>query len=113
MRMPAMAPGDDDLCAIPAVYLATGGEFIVGLLRGELVAMGALRLSEDGAEIKRMRVHPCYQRQGYGRQILEHLEQRARDLGIVRLRLDTTSGQKPARPSIEHTPGTRSANAHG
>jgi hypothetical protein len=52
---------DDDLHAVDAVYLDAAGEFLVGLLDGDLVAMGALRRSGPGrAEIKRMRVHPLH-----------------------------------------------------
>ena len=36
-------PWDDDLHAIAEVYLEQRGDFLVGLLEGELVAMGALR----------------------------------------------------------------------
>ena len=37
-----------------------------------------------------MRVHPAFQRRGFGRVVLAHLEGRARELGYRRLRLDTT-----------------------
>jgi hypothetical protein len=48
---------DDDLRSIRATYLERGGEFLVGLLDGEAVAMGALRrVSDTVAEIRRMRV---------------------------------------------------------
>lgn len=36
-------PWDDDLHQIEEVYLAPGGEFLVGLHQGRIVAMGALR----------------------------------------------------------------------
>src|SRR5450755_4595256 len=46
-------PWDDDLRAVPATYLASGGEF----LDGELVATGALRrVSPTVSQIKRMLV---------------------------------------------------------
>jgi GNAT superfamily N-acetyltransferase len=91
-------PWDDDLHAIEDLYLAAGGEFLVGLVRGELVAMGALCRSSDArAEIKRMRVHPNYQGQRFGTLMLERLEERARDLGYTELHLDTTTAQSAAR----------------
>ena len=43
-----------------------------------------------------MRVHPDVQRRGFGRAILVTLEQRARELGYVRLVLDTTTRQQAA-----------------
>ncbi len=87
-------PWDDGLHAIRRVYLDQGGDFIVGLLNDELVAMGGLRRTGDErAEIKRMRVAPHLQRLGFGRRVLEHLETRAAELGYTHLHLDTTAWQ--------------------
>jgi ribosomal protein S18 acetylase RimI-like enzyme len=81
---------DDDLRAIPAAYLNDGGEFLVGVVNGRVVAMGALRhITASVAELKRMRVHPAVQRRGFGRALLSALENRARELGYSKLRLDT------------------------
>jgi Acetyltransferase (GNAT) family len=58
-------PWNQDLEAIPAVYLDDGGEFLVGLSDGRLVAMGALRhVTDTVGEVKRMRVGPTFQRRG-------------------------------------------------
>jgi GNAT superfamily N-acetyltransferase len=91
-----------DLSAIPDAYLTAGGEFLVGEVGGRLVAMGALRrVSTASAEIKRMRVHPRWQGQGFGRLLLDRLEARARELGFTTLRLDTTVRQHVARGLFE------------
>jgi ribosomal protein S18 acetylase RimI-like enzyme len=91
-----------DLSAIRDAYLTAGGEFLVGEVDGEIVAMGALRrVSTASAEIKRMRVHPRWQGQGFGRILLDHLEARARELGFTTLRLDTTVRQHAARELYE------------
>jgi GNAT superfamily N-acetyltransferase len=91
-------PWDEDLHSIERVYLDDRGEFLVGLAGEETVAIGALRRSEDGrAQITRMRVHPQFQRRGYGRLILERLEARARELGYRTVHLDTTVGQTAAQ----------------
>lgn len=91
-------PWDDDLHAIRRVYLERGGEFVVGLLGEELVAMGALRCTDpQSAEVKRMRVAPDVQGRGFGRSLLEHLEARATDLGYTHLHLDTTAQQRTAQ----------------
>jgi ribosomal protein S18 acetylase RimI-like enzyme len=91
-------PWDDDLRSVRESYLDVGGEFLIGVVDGEVVAMGALRrLSATAAEIKRMRVDVRYQRQGFGRTILARLEGRARELGYRTLRLDTTVSQVPAQ----------------
>jgi ribosomal protein S18 acetylase RimI-like enzyme len=83
-------PWDDDLRSIADSYLDDGGEFLVGMVNGRVVAMGALRHITDAiAEVKRMRVHPGFQRRGFGRRILASLEDRARELGYTKLTLDT------------------------
>jgi len=91
-------PWDDDLHSIPSVYIDAAGEFLVGLVDRDIVAIGALRPSGPGqGEIKRMRVHPRFQRRGFGREILLRLENRARELGYETLHLDTTVGQTAAQ----------------
>src|SRR5262249_1496250 len=97
---PGPGPWEDDLSSPSAVnrnYLASGGEFLVGLIEGQLVAMGALVPSDaERVEIKRMRVHPDFQRCGYGRAILERLEAQASRLGCAAIRLETTTVQTEA-----------------
>ena len=91
-------PWDEDLDEIESVYLESGGEFLVGIRGGELVAMGALRrISPDAAEVKRMRVKPSLQRRGYGQTLLDALHDRAAGLGYSTLHLDTTVQQRAAR----------------
>jgi GNAT superfamily N-acetyltransferase len=91
-------PWDDDLDAIEGVYLESGGEFLVGELEGEIVAMGAVRrISADAAEVKRMRVRPDLQGCGYGQAMLVALHRSAADLGYTTLHLDTTVQQRAAR----------------
>ncbi len=95
-------PWENDLRDIGATYLDPGGEFLVALAEGRLAGMaGLLRHSHEEAEIKRMRVHPGFQRQGLGRLILHELEGRARALGFRLLRLDTTDEQIAARQLYE------------
>ncbi len=91
-------PWDEDLDEIEAVYLENGGEFLVGVLDGEVVAMGALRrVSPEKAELKRMRVKPGLQGHGYGQTLLDALHRRAADLGYSALHLDTTVQQRAAQ----------------
>lgn len=101
-------PWDEDLRNIESVYLSNGGDFLVGFLQKQMVAMGALkRSSKDRAEIKRMRVHPHHQRKGVGRAILLALEERAIELGYSVLHLDTTVQQTAAQRLYEHSGYTR------
>lgn len=95
-------PWDDDLKSIDTAYLDAGGEFLVGVHGGQLVAMGAFRrIDSRVAEIKRMRTLPRFQGRGFGRQLLGRLETRARQLGYEVLRLDTTDKQAAARHLYE------------
>jgi N-acetylglutamate synthase-like GNAT family acetyltransferase len=88
---------DDDLQHIEEVYLHDG-DFLVGEIDNKIVAMGALkRVSEDVAEIKRMRVHPDNQGKGFGQHLLTLLEQKAKELGYKKIILDTTIKQIPAQ----------------
>ena len=89
---------DDDLDEIESAYLDQGGEFLVGLLDREIVAMGALmRISPEKAELTRMRVRPGLQGRGYGQAVLNALHRRASELGYATLRLDTTVQQRAAQ----------------
>lgn len=91
-------PWDDDLHDIESVYLRNNGEFLVGILEGRIIAIGALRkISDTTAEIKRMRVHPLYQGRGHGQAILCKLQSRAAAMGCTKLCLDTTSQQIAAQ----------------
>jgi GNAT superfamily N-acetyltransferase len=95
-------PWDDDVYAIEDTYLRNGGEFLIGECDGLIVAMGALkRTSTERAEIKRMRVALDHQGRGYGQQILDALEARARTLGYQTLHLDTSILQIPAQKLYE------------
>ncbi|MFA6535881.1 MAG: GNAT family N-acetyltransferase [Candidatus Paceibacterota bacterium] len=82
---------DRDLWDIENIYLKNNGTFLIGSLQGQIVAMGALRrISEEMGEIKRMRVLPQFQRQGFGQAILTALETDAAKRGYKLLCLDTT-----------------------
>ena len=85
------APGDEDLESIPETYLESGGEFLVGCVEDEIVGIGAFQPRDDETvEIRRIRVHPDYQRRGYGAALLGALEDRARSRGFDRFVLETT-----------------------
>lgn len=88
---------EDDLQDIAGTYLKNG-EFLVMEVEGEIVAMGALRKITGGiCELKRMRVDPRFQRNGFGQKILALLEARASELGFSKIVLDTTEKQKVAQ----------------
>lgn len=91
-------PADADVARIRERYLDAGGEFLVGLREGEIVAIGGFRVRDaDAVEIRRMRVDPDHQRRGYGRRVLTELEARARERGFERSVLHTHEALTAAR----------------
>lgn len=71
------------------VWSVWSGEGIAGI--------GALKALDDGTgELKSMRTHPRYLRQGVGATLLEHIIAAAQARGMSRLSLETGSG-----PSFE------------
>ena len=84
--------------ASPSDFTPPTGAFLVIYAGGKPVAGGGLKRDDDGvAEIKRMYVVPEARRQGLGRRLLEELEDRARELGYARIRLDTGERQPHAQ----------------
>ena len=89
---------DRDLDKIEDVYINPGGEFIVGLMNGKIITMGALKkISDDTAELKRMRVHPKFQKQGLGQKILDELHKIAHQKGFKKIFLNTSVKQVAAQ----------------
>jgi ribosomal protein S18 acetylase RimI-like enzyme len=88
---------DDDFPRIQEIYLACGGDFLVGEVGSRVVAMGGLRpVDRETAEVCRLRVHPEFQRRGFGGAMLSALEARAVELGFHTVRGDTTLNQEAA-----------------
>ncbi|GAA2788637.1 GNAT family N-acetyltransferase [Nonomuraea dietziae] len=88
---------DDDFPRIHQIYLSSGGEFLVGEADSRLAAMGGLRpIDVHTVEVCRLRVHPDFQRRGFGARMLQALEGRAAMLGFTKLRGDTTINQDAA-----------------
>ncbi len=91
-------PNFPDLDEIEQVYLENNGEFLVATKEGEVIGIGALKkISDEMAEVKRMRISPDFQRQGIGKLILDELEKRARELGYKTLELETSINQPGAQ----------------
>lgn len=88
---------DDDFPRIQEIYLSCGGEFLVGEVDSRVVAMGGLKPVDAGtAELCRLRVHPEFQRRGFGTTMLVALESRAVELGFHSVCGDTTLNQQAA-----------------
>ncbi len=68
------------------------GQFLLVRCAGRPRGCGAVKVLDDGVgEIKRMWLHPELRGRGVGRRLLEALEDSARELGVSRVRLDTSS----------------------
>jgi ribosomal protein S18 acetylase RimI-like enzyme len=95
-------PWDADLDDIKGSYLSAGGDFLVGLVDDEVVAMGALRgVTATTADLKRLRVKRELQGKGIGEQVARLLIQRAHELGFAQLTADTTTRQVPAQRLLQ------------
>ena len=93
---------DEDMLDIKGTYLNNGGEFFVASLDNKVVGMGGLlKMDNEIAEVKRMRVNIDYQKKGIGSLILESLIKRARELGFKKLELDTTENMHAAKRLYE------------
>jgi ribosomal protein S18 acetylase RimI-like enzyme len=89
---------DGDLDNIEDAYINNRGDFIIGMIKDEIMAMGTLqKVSESRGEIRRIRIRQDYQGQGYGNKILEELIERASELGYTELCLDTLASNTPAQ----------------
>jgi ribosomal protein S18 acetylase RimI-like enzyme len=85
---------EEDLRKIDEVYINSRGEFLIGLVDGAVAAMGGFqRLSNDSAELRRMRIRTDLQNQGYGSQLLRELEQDAFKSGIRELSFETAKAR--------------------
>ena len=83
-----------DLRAIEQIYLQSGGECLIGLVDGAVIAMGGFQpLSNDSAELRRMRIRTDLQGQGYGSQLLLELERLAFRRGIRKLSFETAKAR--------------------
>lgn len=74
------------------------GAFLVVRAEGQVLGCGALRTQHGGTgEIRRMWIAPELRGRGAGRALLAALEDRARQLGCSRIRLDTAAELSEAR----------------
>jgi len=94
-------PWEADFDDIEGHYF-NGGEFLVGLIDNEIVAIGGYRkLSDDIGQVRRMRTHPEHRRKGYAQQIIQKLEKEAIRNGVTEMKLKTSQPQKMAQSFYE------------
>jgi GNAT superfamily N-acetyltransferase len=81
------------------------GQYVVLAVDGRPVAGGGVRRLEGTiGEVKRMYVEPAHRGGGLGRRLLAEIEAAARDLGMDRLRLDTSGWMPAFYASAGYTP---------
>jgi GNAT superfamily N-acetyltransferase len=91
-----------DLDDIEGEYLENGGEFLVGLVEDHVVATGAFQqLGDDTAALRRIRVDPAYQREGYGTELLQALEAKADEAGYAETIIDEMGLNESAHQFLE------------
>jgi GNAT superfamily N-acetyltransferase len=91
--------GDAMPKAGPAELGPPGGGFLVGYEDASTICCGGVkRLDESACEIKRMYVAPAARGRGVARELLNALEDLARELGYAIARLDTG----PRQPGAQH-----------
>jgi GNAT superfamily N-acetyltransferase len=78
------------------------GAFLLVRADGANIGCGGLkRLDDETCEIKRMYLEPAWRGRGLSRRLLAALEDRARELGYRRARLDTGDRQPSAKRLYE------------
>ena len=81
----------------PSSFHDEGGVFVVAFDQARPVACGALRpIDNNAVELKRMFVLAAFRGRGFSREVLTHLEEKARSLGFGAIRLETGDQQHTA-----------------
>ncbi len=102
---------DGDYDNIENIYINNRGDFLVGTIKNEVIVTGAVKkLSGDCGEIKRIRVKPECQRQGYGEAMTKALIKRAAELGYDRIRIDTMTSNTRAQALFKKVGFKESSN---
>jgi hypothetical protein len=86
---------DEDLDHTEEMYFQNNGEFLVGECAGRLIAVSALKRTTNTRAVLANARPSQLSTPGFGRAILNALEEQARRLGYTEPHLDTTVQRKP------------------
>lgn len=88
--IPVLHNFDAELANLPGVFSPPGGRFLVALDADRVIGCAALKpVNETTGEINRMYVKPAYRGQGIGGRLLDALLDAAREIGYIRLNLES------------------------
>lgn len=88
---------ENELANLPGDYAPPGGRLYLAYENDKPAGCVALRkIADDICEMKRLYVRPLYRGQGIGRRLVLELVKNAREIGYVRMRLDTLPSMKRA-----------------